>query len=95
MSVPLDNSQGQAALDSRLGTTGLAVTGGHFYNHLSNPLGNIALYNEGDSLDSCFGHSDASGIYHYHANINCTNSGEGPQLQPGSEALFRSGCWSQ
>ena len=40
-----------------LGTTGLAVTGGAFFNDLSSPQGSLALYNEGATLDSCFGHS--------------------------------------
>ena len=58
-----------------MGTVGLAVTGGAFFNHLSNPDGSLALPNEGRSLDSCFGHSAREGAYHYHANINCTNAG--------------------
>ena len=58
-----------------MGTVGLAVTGGAFFNHLSNPDGSLALANEGRSLDSCFGHSAREGAYHYHANINCTNAG--------------------
>ena len=36
---------------------GLAVTGGVFFNDLSNPDGSLALTNEGVSLDSCLGHS--------------------------------------
>ena len=47
------------------------VTGGTFYNHLSNDDGAIALYNEGQSLDSCAGHSSDNSQYHYHANILC------------------------
>ena len=58
---------------------GLAVTGGVFFNDLSNPDGSLALTNEGPSLDSCLGHSAPSsssgGQYHYHANINCTQAG--------------------
>ena len=40
-----------------MGTTGLAITGGVFYNALSDPDGSVALANEGPSLDPCFGHS--------------------------------------
>lgn len=58
-----------------MGTVGLAVTGGGFFNHLSNPNGALALANEGPTLDSCLGHSAGGGTYHYHANINCTDAG--------------------
>ena len=40
-----------------MGTIGLAVTGGAFFNDLSNPDGSLALTNEGPSLDTCLGHS--------------------------------------
>merc|ERR550525_1870460 len=43
--------------DTGLGTIGLAVTGGAFFNHLSSPDGSLAMPNEGPSLDSCLGHS--------------------------------------
>merc|ERR1712114_2740 len=45
------------------------------------------MANEGTTLDSCFGHSSpdfdskaeyydgVQGVYHYHANINCTDAG--------------------
>ena len=33
------------------------------------------MTNEGPTLDSCFGHSAGSGLYHYHANVNCTTTG--------------------
>ena len=49
--------QGSTMTDTRLGTVGLAVTGGAFFNDLSNPDGSLALTNEGPSLDSCLGHS--------------------------------------
>ena len=35
----------------------IAVPGGAFFNHLSNPDGSLAMPNEGPSLDSCLGHS--------------------------------------
>ena len=48
---------------------GLATTGGTFYNDLSSTDGDLALYNEGITLDSCNGHSSSDNQYHYHANI--------------------------
>ena len=75
MVVPLSQSQASSSVATGLGVVGLSTTGGHFFNHLSNPDGSLALTNEGPTLDSCFGHSAASGLYHYHANINCTTTG--------------------
>merc|ERR1719397_2511928 len=71
MSVPINPGQGASPEDTDMGVTGLAVTGGTFYNYLSTTKGDVALYNEGDSLDSCMGHSSYDGQYHYHANILC------------------------
>jgi len=73
--LPLNPTKGSSAADTGMGTVGLAVTGGAFFNHLSNPDGSLAMPNEGPSLDSCFGHSAPGGAYHYHANINCTSAG--------------------
>jgi len=61
MELPIDPSKGTAVTDTRLGTVGLAVTGGAFFNDLSNPDGSLALTNEGTSLDSCLGHSAPTG----------------------------------
>ena len=47
-----------------MGVIGLSVTGGTFYNHLSNPDGSVAMLHEGSSLDSCLGHSSSDGQYH-------------------------------
>jgi len=61
-----------------LDNVGLAVTGTAFFSDLASPIpkgGDNALYREGASLDSCFGHSADSGAYHYHANINCADAG--------------------
>jgi len=52
--------------DTPMGTTGFATSGGHFYNHLSNPDGSVAWYHEIQSLDLSMGHSDPSATYHYH-----------------------------
>ena len=76
MVVPLTPSQANNPVETGLGVVGLSTTGGHFFNHLSNPDGSLALANEDPTLDSWFGHSAASGLYHYNANINCTTTGE-------------------
>jgi len=73
--IPINPTKANNTTPTKMGSTGLASTGGHYYNHLSNPDGSLALPNEGESLDPCFGHSDADGTYHYHANINCTDAG--------------------
>jgi len=59
--VPLDPGKGDTMTDTGLGTIGLAITGGAFFNDLSNPDGSLALPNEGPSLDSCLGHSAPTG----------------------------------
>ena len=71
MSLPLSPTQATSPVSTDMGVTGLANTGGTFYNHLSSPNGDVAMYNEGTSLDSCTGHSSSDGQYHYHANILC------------------------
>ena len=55
--LPIDPAKGSSATSTGLGTIGLAITGGAFFNDLSNPDGSLALPNEGPSLDSCLGHS--------------------------------------
>jgi len=52
--------------DTPMGSTGFASSGGHFYNHLANPDGSVAWYDEIQSLDLSMGHSDPSATYHYH-----------------------------
>ena len=49
---------------------GYVESGGVIFNHLSAPDGSLAIYNEIDSLDSCFGHSNDVGQYHYHGVSN-------------------------
>merc|ERR1719232_1730791 len=78
MSLPLSPSQGSSPVSTDMGVTGLATTGGTFYNHLSSPRGDVAMYNEGTSLDSCTGHSSSDGQYHYHANILCDEEASDP-----------------
>ena len=69
MAVPLSPTQGSSAVSTSMGVIGLATTGGTFYNDLSSTDGDVALYNEGITLDSCNGHSSSDNQYHYHANI--------------------------
>merc|ERR1712058_49589 len=71
MATPIDPSKSSSATSTDMGVTSLAVTGGTFYNHLSSPNGDVAMYNEGTSLDSCSGPSSQNMQYHYHANIMC------------------------
>ena len=71
MSLPLNPTLASSAVATDMGVIGYATTGGSFYNDLSSPSGDVALYNEGTSLDSCNGHSNVNKQYHYHANIAC------------------------
>ena len=71
-----------------MGVTSIAVTGGTFFNYLSDPFGSVALYNEGDSLDSCMGHSDQEGQYHYHANLLCDDAGAGTGANDADECVL-------
>ena len=71
MSLPLTPEISTTASSTGMGVVALAVTGGTFFNHLSSTDGDVALYNEGTTLDSCTGHSNNVGQYHYHANILC------------------------
>jgi len=86
--LPLTPSQGSTATRTSMGTTGLAVTGGAFFNDWSSTDGDVALYNEGASLDSCFGHSSGAGAYHYHANINCTDAGAATGANDSDECVL-------
>merc|ERR1712227_438610 len=52
MSLPLSPTQASSPVSTDMGVTGLANTGGTFYNHLSSPNGDVAMYNEGTSLAS-------------------------------------------
>ena len=73
MSLPLNPTLASSAVATDMGVIGYATTGGSFYNDLSSPSGDVALYNEGMSLDSCAGHSSENSQYHYHANILCVD----------------------
>merc|ERR1719244_2167961 len=52
MAVPLSPSKGDSPEEIGMGTVGLAVTGGGFFNAQSSEDGDVALANEGTSLDS-------------------------------------------
>jgi len=73
-SLPIDPAKGSTAIDTNMGTTGLAVTGASFFNDLKGGI-DLAFFYEAETQDSCFGHSTKYKEYHYHANINCTNAG--------------------
>jgi hypothetical protein len=49
-----------------MGIMGYSSSGGHIYNQVSSTNGTMAYFYEGSSLDSCGGHSDPTGTYHYH-----------------------------
>jgi hypothetical protein len=64
-----------------LGPIGIMLTGSVFYNALD-AGGRDAVAHE--ILDSCYGHPDASGSYHYHAFTPCfTDSGAGHSVLVG------------
>merc|ERR1719499_190595 len=73
--IPDHTAESDAVEETDMGVASLAVTGGTFFNYLSSDDGSVALYNEGDSLDSCMGHSDPFKQYHYHANLLCDDAG--------------------
>ena len=49
-----------------MGTTGLAVTGGVFFDHRASEDGDLASVGEIEKLDWSWGHSNGNGQYHYH-----------------------------
>jgi len=69
--LPLNPTKGNSFTISNMGTVGWISSGGVIYNHLSNPDGSLAAYEEIESLDSCGGHSDPSKQYHYHLIPYC------------------------
>ena len=69
--LPLNPTKGSSFRISNMGTVGWISSGGVIYNHLSNPDGSLAAYEEIESLDSCGGHSDPSKQYHYHLVMCC------------------------
>lgn len=75
ITVPVSPSLSSGYDDWDLGAVGLLISGGAVYDHRSAPDGSLAAYYEWDSLDSCYGHSDADKQYHYHANPGYCISG--------------------
>jgi len=88
MAVPLEPTKADTPEATGMGVTSLAVTGGTFYNYLSDLDGSVALYNEGESLDSCMGHSNENGQYHYHANLLCDDAGAGTGANDADECVL-------
>ena len=79
MKVPLNPTKATEATSTGMGVIALAVTGGTWFNHLASTDGDVALYREGITLDSCNGHSNKKSQYHYHANIACVDSYTNPK----------------
>ena len=50
-----------------MGSVGYIYSGGVYFDARSSPDGDSAIYNEGDSLDPYYGHSNDASQYHYHA----------------------------
>ena len=59
LSLPLNPTRGKYT-KSNMGPVGISVSGGFIFNDLSRPTGELAVPNEGPSLDSCKGHSEQS-----------------------------------
>ena len=57
-----------------MGAIGISVTGAFIFNDLSSPAGDLAVPQEGESLDNCCAHTSPFKDYHYHSNMNCTTS---------------------
>ena len=71
MVIPAKPEQGTTFTNTPMGPTGIATSGGYFYNHLSDITGTVAVVNEVLSFDSCNGHSDGKCRYHYHQIPKC------------------------
>lgn len=72
LALPINPTKGTFQ-ESNMGPVGISVSGGFIFNHLSNPNGDLAVPNEGESLDSCHGHSEPTCRYHYH-DVNLDGS---------------------
>ena len=51
----------------QMGATGYVTSGTTVFDARSSPQGDLAAYNEWDTLDPYYGHSDGNKQYHYHA----------------------------
>ena len=50
-----------------MGSVGYIYSGAVYFDARSSTDGDSAIYNEGDSLDPYYGHSNDASQYHYHA----------------------------
>ena len=50
-----------------MGSVGFIYSGAVYFDARSSADGDSAIYNEGDSLDPYYGHSNDASQYHYHA----------------------------
>ncbi|XP_037800755.1 uncharacterized protein LOC119595717 [Penaeus monodon] len=71
MAVPVNPVKGNTYVAYGMGPVGIATSGAFFYNHLSTPSGDTAVISEGESFDTCSGHSDMFCRYHYHMRPSC------------------------
>ena len=88
MNLPISPSKGSYQV-SNMGPVGLSVSGGFIFNHLSNQMGDLAVPNEGPSLDSCMGHSERTCRYHYH-DVN--SGGSCHKIVPTNTTLSGAAC---
>ena len=70
MVVPYTPSKQLNVTTSPMGVMAITTSGAPIYNPLSSSDGSLASYYEWTTLDPCYGHSDASYQYHYHAVIS-------------------------
>jgi len=66
MAVPANPKRGNTYTKYGMGTIGISISGGFFFNHMSSPHGDVAANIEGISFDNCNGHSNNVCQYHYH-----------------------------
>ena len=66
VTLPTSPSNRNISIGLPLGAAGWATSGAVFYDHRSDNTGGTARYNEGDTFDSCNGHSSGAKEYHYH-----------------------------
>ena len=88
MNLPISPNKGSYQV-SNMGPVGLSVSGGFIFNHLSNQMGDLAVPNEGPSLDSCMGHSERTCRYHYH-DVN--SGGSCHKIVPTNTTLSGAAC---
>ncbi|XP_066980524.1 uncharacterized protein [Macrobrachium rosenbergii] len=82
MAIPVNPVKGSTYKAYEVGPVGIAISGGFFYNPLSSPQGDIAVFNEQASYDTCNGRTDQNCRYYYDqvpvciaGNSSCANVG--------------------